>query len=84
MMHFAVVDANDGAILWYHNNIPNQGWDPENQKQLALLVRSVVGPFPDSLFKKKNIKEKISKKEQPVSGAPETKGAAVVATAGAN
>ncbi len=63
--HIAIVDSNDGAILWYNNNVTNPNWDPENQKQLAQLIRSLVSPFPDSAFKQKDVKEKLIEKKQP-------------------
>ena len=61
--HVAIVDSNDGAILWYNNNAINVNWDPENQKQLAQLIKSLINPFPDSAFKKKDVKEKLIEKK---------------------
>lgn len=56
VVQVAVVDGNDGAILWYNNNVATPNYDPENQKQLAVLVRSLIAPFPDSAFKVKDTK----------------------------
>lgn len=53
VVHVAVVDGNDGAILWYNNNLNTPNYDPENQKQLANIVNSLIAPFPDSMFKPK-------------------------------
>jgi len=57
LVHIAIVDANDGDILWYTNNSYNVNWDPENQKHLQRLVKSLLKPFPDSAFKEEK-KEK--------------------------
>lgn len=59
IVHLAVVDGNDGAILWYNNNMATPDADPENQKQLAYLVKSIITPFPDSAFKKKETKKGV-------------------------
>lgn len=53
MVHIAVVDANDGEILWYTNNSLNTNWDPANQKQVKSLIRSLFKPFPASVNKGK-------------------------------
>lgn len=71
IVHLAVVDGNDGAILWYNNNAAAPNWDPENQKQLATLIKSLIGPFPDSVFKKKDINKEIIEKTKPVSTGTE-------------
>lgn len=55
VVHIAIVDGNDGDILWYNNNVLTSNVDPENQKQLASLVKSLISPFPESLYKKVNI-----------------------------
>lgn len=51
LVHIAIVDSNDGAILWYSNNSYNVNWNPENQTQIARLVKSLIKRFPDSVFK---------------------------------
>lgn len=65
VVHVAVVDGNDGAILWYNNNLATPNYDPENQKLLAELVKSLISPFPDSVFKPKT--EKNTKKVGEIS-----------------
>ncbi|MBN1353639.1 MAG: hypothetical protein JW994_03090 [Candidatus Omnitrophica bacterium] len=56
IVHIAAVDSNDGAILWYINNSYNVNWNPENQNQMARLVKSLINYFPDSAFKEKKKK----------------------------
>lgn len=67
VVHVAIVDGNDGAILWYNNNITTPNYDPENQKQLGVLIGSLVNPFPESVFKPKDAKAGIADKVKPVA-----------------
>ncbi|UCD55122.1 MAG: hypothetical protein JSV93_06340 [Candidatus Omnitrophota bacterium] len=62
VVHIAVVDSNDGAILWYINNSSNVNYNPENQKHIARLIKSMIKYFPDSAFKekKKGIAQKLA------------------------
>jgi len=69
--HVAIVDGNDGSILWYNNNVTTPNWDPENQKHVALLIKNIISPFPDSVFKQKGAKTKIVEKVRPVSTGTE-------------
>ncbi|GEM_PF-6682119 len=64
VVQVAVVDGNDGAILWYNNNIATPNYDPENQKQLTVLIKSLISPFPDSAFKTKDIKAQVADKDK--------------------
>lgn len=57
IVNIAIVDSNDGAILWYNASNPNNSSvDPENQKYLGKLVKSLLNKFPDSAFKKEKSK----------------------------
>lgn len=71
VVHFAIVDANDGAVLWYNNNACNANYDPENQRQLSALLKSLVSPFPDSAFKNKDNRSKLAEETKPVSVSKE-------------
>lgn len=57
VIHIAVIDGNDGAILWYNNNALNPDCNPENQKQLAKVIGSLIKPFPASVFSKESKKK---------------------------
>ena len=46
IIHVAVVDANNGDILWYTNNKVSPDIDPENKGQLRSAVRGRVAGFP--------------------------------------
>jgi hypothetical protein len=47
-MDVAVVDANDGAILWYNNNaVGSNNYSPRNNRQVSTLTRYLVLAFPD-------------------------------------
>lgn len=70
VVHFAVVDGNDGAILWYNNNACNANYDPENQKQLASVIKMLVNPFPDSAFKPKKAGKETENRKVSESIAP--------------
>ena len=65
VIHVAIVDGNDGDILWYNNNVLTPDVDPENQKQLASLIKSLLSPFPESLFKKADVKTRIAEDVKP-------------------
>jgi len=63
LVHIAIVDSNDGAILWYMNNSSNVNYNPENQKHISKLIKSMIKYFPDSAFKekkKKGITQKLA------------------------
>ncbi|MBU0682777.1 MAG: hypothetical protein ABIH85_04570 [Candidatus Omnitrophota bacterium] len=62
MLTIAVVDSNDGAILWYIDNKCNTAYDPENEKHLTLLTKSLIRHFPDSVNKVE--KRKIDLKQK--------------------
>ncbi len=53
IVQIAVIDGNDGAIIWYNTNITAPDVDPENQKGISNLIKSLIKPFPDSIFKPK-------------------------------
>lgn len=46
IIHVAIVDANNGDILWYTNNQLSPDIDPENKSQLRSAVRGQVAGFP--------------------------------------
>ncbi len=46
IIHITIVDANDGAILWYTNNRLNPNVDPESEKQLRGAIRRMLKRFP--------------------------------------
>jgi len=54
LLTIAVVDSNDGAILWYINNNLNTGYDPQNKEHLFTLVKSLIKHFPDAAKKGKS------------------------------
>lgn len=73
VVHFAVVDSNDGAILWYNTNATNAAllkYDPANKKQLSGLLKILINPFPDSAFKVKDA-GKVRGKPAPEKVTPE-------------
>lgn len=61
MLTIAVVDSNDGAILWYIDNKQNTGFDPQNKEHLFMLAKSLIKHFPDAVNKGKD--KKIDVKE---------------------
>jgi len=68
VVHIAVVDANDGAILWYANNVTAVEYDPASRNQMSMLIKSLMGQFPKSLNKQtaetrqKHQKESVTEK----------------------
>lgn len=65
VMDVAVIDANDGAILWYnYNNEVASNYSPRNNRQVSDLTRSLVLAFPESAerqaAKKKTVPKRIS------------------------
>jgi len=73
LVHIAIVDSNDGAILWYTNNLNNINWDPENQSQLAQLLKQLLVPFPKSIYKKEPEKVDKDGAEHLMKPGPETR-----------
>lgn len=71
VVHIAVVDSNDGAILWYRNNLYEPNYNPEKEKHVKQLVKSLINQFPNSAFKKKGIKPKPNETAQPEGVAPQ-------------
>ena len=59
LAQIAVVDVNDGSVLWYNDNSRNINWNPEDQKQLSGLIRSLIKPFPKSVFSNEVKEEKM-------------------------
>ncbi len=72
IVHVAVVDSNDGSILWYTNNACNTKWDPANEKQMAQLITNLIKPFPDSVDKKVDKKSSKKKKTQKLEMATDS------------
>ncbi|OGW76061.1 MAG: hypothetical protein A2Z72_01680 [Omnitrophica bacterium RBG_13_46_9] len=77
LMHIAIVDSNDGAILWYTNNLCNPNWDPENQKHMTMLIKYLFKPFPQAAVKKSYEEQfKVIKEEKEI--APRERGTVIM------
>ena len=48
VVQIAIVDEKDGSILWYNNNIGSANFDPENQRELAYVIRFVLKPMSNA------------------------------------
>jgi len=46
-LNIAIVDSNDGAILWYIDNKQNTAYDPQNKEHLFMLAKSLIKHFPE-------------------------------------
>lgn len=66
MLTIAIVDSNDGAILWYIDNKHNTGFDPRNKEHLFMLAKSLIKHFPEAANKGKE-KETELKQEVELS-----------------
>jgi len=72
VIQLAVVDSNTGEILWYNTNESQCEVDPADMKFIKRHIDMILKPFPDSVFKKKEMKasgkeQAVVSKEVPVS-----------------
>ena len=51
--YIAIVDSNDGAILWYTNNVGSSNYDPEHEKSVKSMLKSLLKHMPESVNKNK-------------------------------
>jgi len=64
ILYIAVVDSNDGAILWYIDNKHNTAYDPQNKEHLFMLAKSLIKHFPDAVNKGKDKEIDLKQKEK--------------------
>lgn len=79
-MEVAVVDGDDGAILWYNCNMPAMGeCSPRNNRQVSNLTRYLVLAFPNRAKKEDTAKNtKTDKADDSVHAAKDVSVAPVI------